>query len=77
MEDVRRMRNKPPGEYVEYRLRFADTAFENREDPRMHRFRTPPPSHERVVVHGRADRVRDAIDTQVEGSSDDTIRRRR
>jgi 4-amino-4-deoxy-L-arabinose transferase-like glycosyltransferase len=42
-----------PGEYVEYRLRFPDTAFENREDPRMHRYRSAPAGFERVVVFGR------------------------
>jgi len=46
-----------PGEYREYRLRFPDTAFENREDPRMHRYRSADDRHERVVVYGR---VRDA-----------------
>ena len=66
-----------PGEYIEYRLRFADTAFENREDPRMHRFRTPPLSHGRVIVYGRADRERDGRNARGEGGSDDTIRGRR
>jgi hypothetical protein len=42
-----------PGEYREYTIRFPDTAFENREDPRMHRYRTAAPSTPRVVVYGR------------------------
>ena len=42
-----------PGEYVEYRIRFPDTAYENREDPRFHRFRSAPDSHPRVVIFGR------------------------
>ena len=46
-----------PGEYREYTLRFPDTAFENREDPRMHRYRTADASHRRIVVYGR---IRDA-----------------
>ena len=65
------------GEYTSYRLRFADTAFENREDPRMHRFRTPPLSHARVVVYGRVDRAQDARNAPGEGGSDDTIRAHR
>jgi 4-amino-4-deoxy-L-arabinose transferase-like glycosyltransferase len=59
-----------PGEYLEYRLPFPDTAFENREDPRMHRFRTAPRKHERVVVYGRTDeaRARDAQKTRSDPS---------
>ncbi len=45
-----------PGEYVEYTLPVPDTAFENREDPRMHRFRSAPWSQQRVVVFGRVRR---------------------
>ncbi len=66
-----------PGEYIPYRLRFADTAFENREDPRMHRFRTPPLHHGRVVVYGRVDRPQDARNPGAVAGSDDTIRARR
>ena len=42
-----------PGEYVEFRIRFPDTAFENRPDPRFHRYRTAPSNHPRVVIYGR------------------------
>jgi 4-amino-4-deoxy-L-arabinose transferase-like glycosyltransferase len=57
-----------PGEYLEYRLRFPDTAFENREDPRLHRFRTAPASHERVVVFGRKRARAKAAPVQATGS---------
>lgn len=65
------------GEYEPYRLRFADTAFENREDPRFHRFRTPSQSHARVVVYGRKGRAQRARSSPRQGASDDTLRGRR
>jgi hypothetical protein len=65
------------GDYVEYRLRFADTAFENREDPRRHRYRTAPLRHARVRVYGRADRAREVRNAAGEDGLDDTMRRRR
>ena len=65
------------GDYIAYRLRFADTAFENREDPRLHRFRTAPPSHPRVVVYGRRDRGPKTDPAQAAGRSDDRFRRHR
>lgn len=55
------------GEYLEYRLRFPDTAFENREDPRMHRFRSASKDHDQVVVYGRADRSPRTDDAQEGG----------
>jgi 4-amino-4-deoxy-L-arabinose transferase-like glycosyltransferase len=54
------------GEYVEYRVRFPDTAFENREDPRMHRFRSAEKDHEQLIIYGRADHQR-AGDAQKSG----------
>jgi len=65
------------GDYVAYRLRFADTAFENREDPRLHRYRTAPSSHPRVVVYGRRGRGPETDPARPEGRSDDSLRRHR
>jgi 4-amino-4-deoxy-L-arabinose transferase-like glycosyltransferase len=35
-----------------YEIDYPDTAFENREDPTMHRYRTERPTYPRVVVYG-------------------------
>jgi 4-amino-4-deoxy-L-arabinose transferase-like glycosyltransferase len=35
-----------------YEIAYPDTAFENREDPAMHRYRTERPTFPRVVIYG-------------------------
>ena len=35
-----------------YEIDYPDTAFENREDPGLHRYRTERPSFPRVVIYG-------------------------
>jgi hypothetical protein len=35
-----------------YKIAYPDTAFENREDPTMHRYRTERPTFPRVVIYG-------------------------
>jgi hypothetical protein len=35
-----------------YEIDYPDTAFENREDPTMHRYRMERPTYPRVVVYG-------------------------
>ena len=37
---------------VGYEIRYPDTAFENREDPGLHRYRTERPTFPRVVIYG-------------------------
>lgn len=56
-ERMRALLEAHPERYVAHRLRVPDTAFENREDPRLHRFRTAHPSLPRVVVFERRDRA--------------------
>lgn len=57
-----------PGDYVRYRIPFPDTAFENREDPRFHRYRTAPSDHPRVFIYGKTEEAR-ARDAQARGRS--------
>ena len=38
-------------EYAAHRLSYPDTLFENREDPRVHRYRTAPARVPRVTLH--------------------------
>jgi len=52
-ERMRALLAAHPDRYVAHRLEAPDTAFENREDPRRHRFRTAHPSLPRVVVFER------------------------
>jgi 4-amino-4-deoxy-L-arabinose transferase-like glycosyltransferase len=35
-----------------YEIDYPDTAFENREDPSLHRYRTERPTYPRVVIYG-------------------------
>ena len=58
-----------PGDYAVYRLPVPDTPFENREDPRFHRYRSAPSGTPRIVVHGKTDAAR-ARDAQASGRSD-------
>lgn len=55
---MREILQADPQEWVGYTLAVPDTPFENREDPRRHRFRTAHPSLPRVVVYGRRERRR-------------------
>ncbi len=45
-------------DYLKYKLPFADTPFENREDPRRHLFRSAPLGGHVVVVYGRSEAAR-------------------
>jgi hypothetical protein len=42
-----------PETHAMHRLDAPDVAYENREDPSLHRFRTAPDSVPRVVVYRR------------------------
>jgi hypothetical protein len=41
------------GDYRPRRIAAPDTQFENRETPRLHRFRTAPADTPRVVIYER------------------------
>jgi hypothetical protein len=49
------LRANPDG-YVRHELAAPDTPFENREDPRLHRFLSAPARHPRVVVYEKVHR---------------------
>ncbi len=55
-ERLRGVLRANPGGYVRHELRAPDTAFENREDPRLHRFLSAHARHPRVVVYERVRR---------------------
>ena len=50
-EALLRVLSANPRGYVKHRLDAPDTAFENREDPRLHRFHSASPRQPRVVVY--------------------------
>ena len=52
-ERLRAMIMAHPNRYIRHRLAVSDTAFENREDPRRHRFRTAHASLPQVVIFER------------------------
>lgn len=50
---IRRELRRAPDRFVRHRLDAPDTAFQNREDPRLHRYRSAPAGTPRLVVFER------------------------